>query len=60
MLMKTINDLAKEVLDIEEEIEFVTEYVDNKDLPKGEYKEKLEKIWQELRPALYETLTFKL
>ena len=26
----------KEVLDIEEEIEFVTEYVDNKDLPKGE------------------------
>ena len=26
----------KEVLDIEEEIAFVTEYVDNKDLPKGE------------------------
>ena len=27
---------------------------------RGDSKEKLEKIWQELRPALYETLIFKL
>ena len=27
---------------------------------RGDTKEKLEKIWRELRPALYETLTFKL
>lgn len=27
---------------------------------RGDTEEKLEKIWQELRPALYETLTFKL